>query len=95
MQRMIEREAVKTKDALTPEQNDFIQETLKARMSSLFEDPNEGSSTKMESRERLFAVSGEEGPHLATLLEKIAGHDRPDLIGLIRQWNRTRPITSK
>ena len=32
---------------------------------------------------------------LATLLEKIAGHDRPDLIGLIRQWNRTRPITSK
>ncbi|NDE35692.1 MAG: hypothetical protein EB012_12740, partial [Gammaproteobacteria bacterium] len=62
MNRMIESENQKTKDALTPEQNEFIKETLKARMAVLFEDQKGVSSIKMESRERLFAVSGEAGP---------------------------------
>ena len=95
MNRMIESEAQKTKDALTPEQNDFIKETLKARMAVLFENPKVVSTNKMESRERLFAVSGEAGPPIASILEKIAGQERPDLIGLIRQWNRTGAVSSK
>jgi hypothetical protein len=64
-------------------------------MAVLFEDPKGISSIKMESRERLFAVSGEAGPPIASILEKIAGHDRPDLIGLIRPWNRTGTVSSK
>ncbi len=87
---LIEKEQEKIKDALTPEQHDFLKETLKARFLGLFEDPEDTSLSTIESRERLFAVSADHGPMVANILEKIAREERPDLVGLLRQFNQSR-----